>query len=358
MHVIRGRNVNELFVRGLEHLSEEGVRQESRNGPVFVAPTPVVSVYEKPCERVLFDATRDANPFFHLFECLWMLSGQNNARMLDRYVADFSARYADNGMIHGAYGHRWRHALGFDQLDAVVDRLKNDHQDRQAVIQMWDATQTLEDYDQTYPGANDLLGSWKDRPCNTHVYLRVRQQSTDGVETRHGVVPRYDLLLDLTVLCRSNDVVWGAYGANAVHFSFLQEYLAGRIGVGVGRMYQMSNNFHGYVDTLDKLGNPAHLPGSDPYDAGAVHSVSIGNAWEHWDSDLMAFMGWHQGSMGFNGIEPDYKNDWFRDVAQPMCLANWHRRKGDIVTAIDFVSRVKAADWMMAGAEWLQRRVK
>jgi thymidylate synthase len=55
-------------------------------------------------------------------------------------------------------------------------------------------------------------------------------------------------VLDLTVLCRSNDVVWGAYGANAVHFSVLQEYLAGRIGVDVGVMYQFSNNYHGYVD--------------------------------------------------------------------------------------------------------------
>ena len=40
--------------------------------------------------------------------------------------------------------------------------------------------------------------------------------------------------LQMTVHCRSNDIIWGTYGANAVHFSILQEYVAARIGVDLG----------------------------------------------------------------------------------------------------------------------------
>jgi hypothetical protein len=59
--------------------------------------------------------------------------------------------------------------------------------------------------------------------------------------------------LDMVVFNRSNDVVWGAYGANAVHFSFLLEYLARWIGCEVGTYSQISVNFHGYTKTLEKV---------------------------------------------------------------------------------------------------------
>ncbi len=360
MRVIRDRNVNGLMVSGLEHLAHHGVRQQSRNGPVIVAPWPVTSVYERPTERVLFDERRDANPFFHLFECLWMLSGSNGARALDRYVADFSARYSDDGVIHGAYGHRWRHALGFDQLDAVVRRLRADPDDRQCVLQMWDASQSYEDAQQTYAGGNDLLGDWKDRPCNTHVYLRVQKYRQPKIDAdTPQTVEDGQLVLDLTVCCRSNDIVWGAYGANAVHFSFLQEYLAGRVGVGVGVMYQVSNNYHGYVETLDRIGDPSLLPGTDPYEDGLVVPVPIGTNFEAWDDDLRNFMEWHVGgARNQHGLENEFTNTWFRDVAVPMCCANSFRRDGDIDRALVTANKIAASDWQTAAVNWLCRRIK
>lgn len=335
MIVLKGRNVNTLLPLGVDHLSEFGVASSSRAGDVIVAPTPVCSVYEQPCERVLFSKKRDANPFFHLFESLWMLAGREDSASLDNYVHDYGSRFGDDGVIHGAYGHRWRRVFGFDQIEAVVAKLRANPDDRQCVIQMWDAS----------PGPrNDLLGAWKDRPCNTHVYLRVRL----------GV-------LDLTVLCRSNDIVWGAYGANAVHFSFLQEYLAGRIGVGVGRMYQFSNNYHGYVAALDRLGEPHLLfEEHDPYDTGEVHSISIGTDWSAWDEDLREFMSWHMSwhSGSSYDLKYKFKNTWFRDVATPVCWANYLRQRDDYTGAIDIAHRIAAKDWRTACIEWLERRMR
>jgi thymidylate synthase len=87
------------------------------------------------------------------------------------------------------------------------------------------------------------LGGGKDVPCNTNAFFRV----TNGK-------------LDMMVNCRSNDIFWGAYGANAVHFSFLQEYVASSIGVEVGRYWQNSFNFHAYVDRFPKEKWPSTPP--------------------------------------------------------------------------------------------------
>jgi hypothetical protein len=68
MRVIEGRDVNELYSKGMRMLGAEGQVEDSRVGKVLVMPMPVTSVYHKPTQRVLFDVRRGANPFFHLFE--------------------------------------------------------------------------------------------------------------------------------------------------------------------------------------------------------------------------------------------------------------------------------------------------
>lgn len=363
MKTLHGRNVNELYARGLALLASEGAGEDTRNGRAAVMPCPVVSVYEKPMERVLFDVRRDANPFFHLMEGLWMLAGRNDPEFLDRYISDFGSRYADNGTIHGAYGHRWREALGYDQLDVIVDKLRANPNDRQCVLQMWDAhDQEISTYDSRNDcegdtakiGADDLCGTWKDRPCNTQVFFRVRKQETDESSS---------LVLDMTILCRSNDVVWGAYGANAVHFSMMMEYMAGRIGVDVGTMYQFSNNYHGYLETLDKVapeGAASWMILRDLYTTGGVEPTPMGLNWSMWDQDLATFMRWHDDALwkGNGDIdEPSFTNDWFIYVAVPVARANYARRQGDLVLALQEADSILADDWHLACYEWLERRI-
>lgn len=342
---IQARNVNQAYALGMELLRRDGRRESSRNGDVIVAPWPVITSTTNPTERVLFDARRDANPFFHLFEALWMLAGRDDAESLNRYVKNFGERFAEpDGHVHGAYGPRWRQTFGVDQLDVVVERLRQDPTTRQCVVQMWDARQGH----QEHCGENDLLGFYKDRPCNTHIYLRVRDAADYHA---HGPYTA-DPVLDLTVCCRSNDAVWGAHGANVVHFSFLQEYLAGRVGVGVGQLYQLSNNYHAYVAELDRVGEP------EPYAPFEYPStLPIGNDWGAWDRDLKKFMDWHDDGcpLEFAG---GYKNEWFHNVATPMCHANKFRRGGMMRDAMVAAEQVAAEDWREAAVAWLNRRKK
>lgn len=350
MITLLGTNVNDLYHNGMLMLRKYGRKSDSRNGPVTVMDCPVMSIYDSSTQRVLFDPARDANPFFHLFECLWMLSGQNDAKMLDAYVATFSKRYADDGVIHGAYGHRWRSALGIDQLDEVVTRLRSNRDDRQAVIQMWDARHQLSGR----VGEQDLTGDWRDRPCNTHVYLRVREDYDRDIGHVDSEHPTRKYVLDLTVMCRSNDIVWGAYGANAVHFSFLQEYLAGRIGVGVGKMYQLSNNYHAYDDVFLPLVDEIPPMMDDPYRDELVVPLPIGDSFYHWDEDLSNFMRWHAAGLS-DMTTPTYNNRWFDRVAAPMCMANKARRAGWWDMAVTRVRQVEADDWRRAAMGWIGR---
>lgn len=313
----------------------------------------------------MLNAQRDANPFFHLAESLHMLAGRDDAGFLDHYVHDFGSRFGEtNGTIHGAYGYRWRTAFGVDQLDAVVKKLRKNPGDRQAVISMWDPrnqSHETEFLGTVQTGENDLLGEWRDRPCNTHAYLRVRGEAG---KLELNDVPYNNRVLDLTICCRSNDVIFGAYGANAVHFSVLQEYLAGRIGVGVGRMYQLSNNLHGYVEALDRIGDPvALLEEGDPYERGDVAAAPIGACWEEWDDDLKIFMKWH-GEMWMepdDSLEIDFPdgvvNDWFLGTAAPVCQSNWLWRHGRRQEGLDNCHNIEASDWRQACREWMQRRL-
>lgn len=372
MRTITARNVCQALPAGVELLLREGKTQDSRAGPVLVAPWPVVTVYTNPQERVLFHPARDANPFFHLFEAFWMLAGQRSADLLNLMVRDFGDRFAEpGGEIHGAYGHRWRHALGFDQLDVVVQRLSKNPDDRQCVIQIWDAAATHQveedrlgvghtiDGRPIITGQDDLRGDWRDRPCNTHVYLRVRPAYRDLDEASWDA-PTGNAL-DLTVLCRSNDIIWGAYGANAVHFSVLQEYLSARLGVGVGRMYQFSNNYHAYTRELERIKErvsrlPPRPEGQlglwdDRYSRDGLQAAPMFSDPGSADADIRQALQAleHGGGRVTN-------NAFFAHTVLPMAWAHLCWRAGERTEAREHVSQVRAPDWRTACTEWMERR--
>lgn len=376
MHVIHVRNVCQALPEGLEYLLREGVREQSRAGSVIVAPGPVTTVYERPGERVLFSEVRDANPFFHLYEAIWMLAGRRESASLTRYVRNFSQFAEDDGEIHGAYGHRWRTAFGYDQLDHVVETLRRDPSSRQCVIQMWDGRDECielvggETIDQT--GQNDLRGSWRDRPCNTHVYLRVRKVVVDQNWNSSTADPLTNSVLDMQVCCRSNDMILGGYGANAVHFSVLLEYLAARIGVGVGRYYQTSWNYHVYESEIERLRKRHEACGShhslekellaDRYSTprapggSLVEPEPMFSYPKEVDEDVRRFCAWHD--LDDHGSFDAIENYWFQTTAWRAARAHKYFRERDFVLALQMANNIEAEDWRIACTEWIQRRKK
>lgn len=330
-YVIKVRNVHDALPVGMTLLKEEGVERQSRNGPVLQFPQPVFTTFLKPAERVMFHEERDCNPFFHLFESMWMLNGRNDTAFVSDIVSTMR-NYSDDGeTFNGAYGYRWRKHFGKDQLDIVVKRLRENGDDRRCVIAMWD-------------GSHDLGLDSKDLPCNMIIPVQLDTQGR----------------LAMRVDNRSNDMIWGAYGANAVHFSYLQEYLARRIGVPMGEMHLSSFNMHYYkeVEAAKKCWNiDAKFGQKNPYDYDEVKPYPLMDEGQEdqFDADLATWMSDPADN------EKVYSNSFFNQVLVPMYRAfkEYQKRGSDRYDrAFTELQAMTPCDWFDASIEWLERRRK
>jgi thymidylate synthase len=167
--------------------------------------------------------------------------------------------------------------------------------------------------------------------------------------------------LNMQVFNRSNDFVWGMTGTNVCQFSFLQEYMANKIGVDLGVYHQTTDSFHVYDNEqwqkLSKHG--AQLP-DDPYsDMRQVKPFPLGAAHPEWDNDLKEFFFRFDTSTESR----HYQTDFFADVVEPMWRTfNNHKRwRADKTNAnIDATtlscSDIVAEDWHLATQQWLERR--
>jgi thymidylate synthase len=320
--IIRAGNVCDALKHGLGMILKHGVKMDSRNGPVLKMPGPVVTEYMYPQERLVFDELRDANHVFHLMETIWMLAGGSNVDWLLRYNSSFGQFAEADGVQHGAYGRRWRVFFnGFDQIPLLVNELRVPN-NRRAVLAMWSPE-------------HDLGAAVKDVPCNTHIYFDVDDQQR----------------LNMTVCCRSNDMMWGAYGANAVHFSMLQELIALELGVRIGTYYQVSNNFHMYTEFgPGQYAEEMHGRVSyNPYmteETNVIPLLATGELmWEFLD-DCQKFVSGNAGAM---------RTFFMRRVALPLSHAYLSRKAGRDDYA-DILSDIPTCDWKLAFQKWAHRR--
>lgn len=341
MITFRARNANQMLPEVMRDLAIRGERRESRNGPVLKFREPVSLQYHRPTERVVFWEERDANPTFHLLEALWMLAGRRDVAFVAGLVPRMASFSDDGQTFNGAYGHRWRSHFGADQLKSIANALRDNPDCRRQVLAIWD-------------GHHDLGLRSVDLPCNTHAYL-----SRDG-EGR----------LDLMVCNRSNDLVWGALGANVVHFSVMQEYVAALIGCPVGRYWQVTNNLHLYTERHEGLLGLKRLTGLnyatrktraaelDLYEGGHVRPAKMVDIDpDVWMEELIFLLQ--------EGPALGMQSRFLRTVAGTLLLAHQDfREEVGQDKYISPMSRVQTAlvrgpiDWLWAANEWYQRRLQ
>lgn len=299
MRVIEAYDINTALDLGITAIKQSGIQRNSRNGPVLEFPTPVTTAYRSPTRRVLFNETRNHNSVFAWAETLWMFAGRDDLDFLIPFNKNM-VKYSDDGkLIRGsAYGRRWRSWFGHDQLQKAIDSLRVDKDTRRVVIQQWDAHTD-----------NEIQS--KDVPCNTVIYLRCMPSETH----ESGYV------LDLTVSCRSNDMIYGAYGSNVVHFSILLEVVAAAIGVGIGTYYQVSNSLHVYteIDVAKKLlAEPIDFAETPSYYTLGLKPFPIigaGETYEMFMEDVTTFFKLIDEEDYRDGV---YQTVWFNKVWLPI----------------------------------------
>ena len=336
-HIIASE-VGDAYDQGMDLVTQKGVITETRNGLAYRVPGIVITEYTNPCNRVLISPSRDCNPFFHLMEALWMLSGRNDVAWINEFNSAFSLYSDDGETFHGAYGHRWRAWFGYDQLGAIISKLRAEGSTRRAVLGIWD------------PRA-DLNYEGKDAPCNDTVKFEI----VDG-------------RLNMQVFNRSNDMIWGAYGSNVVHFSILMEYVAAKVRVPMGSYYQISCDYHAYKEVFD-----AKFAGWKNETREASYNVLLALRGQHieaprlvahpdsFDDQLELFM--RDKERGSSKLFQQYSS--FFQLASMVrktwrtwkqgglgrrhaytSLAHWH---GNAPTKID---------WAVACLEWMERRLQ
>lgn len=337
MHVIHARNVNDAYRQGMRYIKELGPEHltTSRVGDVYRAPVPVTTVYAKPAERVLFDVVRDANPFFHYLEGLWMLAGRRDVAFVAKLVKRMET-FSDDGLtFNAAYGHRWREYFGYDQLAAAVNKLRRNWLDRRVVVGMWNPSR-------------DLVDDSLDIPCNL------------GVKFAGRFAKNGDKVLDMVVFNRSNDIILGAYGANAVHMSMMHEYVATCAGGVMGTYTQISGDYHAYTDSFDKCWHGALETINYPCqysdsmnNPSSVHTIPLVDDIDSFDTELRVFM--DEGTNFPRMDNAKFANRSIRDGYIMLSAYSMHKAKQPD-SAYAFTQMLEASDWRLACLRWLDRR--
>lgn len=152
-------------------------------------------------------------------EQIWFLMG---SRRPSEFLNQFTKIWDDftnvDGVVSTAYGYRWRHHFGRDQIELLIKMLEKEPSSRHGVILMWD------------PASDGLSATFKKAnvPC----------PYTFTVNIIGGK-------LHLHLVVRSNDMILGC-PHDVAGFALLQRILAARLGVKIGKFTHSISNAHIY----------------------------------------------------------------------------------------------------------------
>jgi thymidylate synthase len=242
-------NFTDAFLNDIYSIIHYGNDVEVRGNKTRELTARLIKI-ENPRERVICVPVRNNNIFATIAETLWILAGRNDIEFLSKYLPR-AKDFSDDGLVWRAgYGKRIRNYHGIDQLKNVIELLRSDPSSRQAVISIFDPT---EDFQKS-----------KDIPCTNWLHFMIR----DGK-------------LNMTVVVRSNDIMWGASGINWFEWSVLQELVAFNTNTQVGEMNYFADSFHLYerhfkrAETISAIvtGKTSKISFVDMYKIGKTSTV-------------------------------------------------------------------------------------
>ncbi len=190
-----------------------------------------------PRQRWVVSRRPALNVAFALAEVVWILSGSDDVAFLSHWNTKYPRFVGTSGRAHGAYGARLRSHFGIDQLDRARRTLEREPESRQVVLEIWSASEDLP-FATGRPRAGDI-------PCNVLACLRIAKGKLQWMQ-----------------VCRSNDMFLGL-PHNLVQFTYLQEVIAGWLGIDVGEYLHAVSSLHLYEHDRSTVGietRQPHLP--------------------------------------------------------------------------------------------------
>ena len=212
---------NQLYFNLLENAFYSTKQlQNSRTGRVKDLGRTVYQI-KNDSFRLCFLKERDLNPFFAFAEFSWIIEGSNKLDSLEYFISIYNQFSDDGHTLNGAYGFRLKEHFKIDQIQQAINILKDDDITRRVVLTMY--------------SPEDLLSDSKDIPCNTTIYLKIRNAK-----------------LDITILNRSNDLFLGV-PYNVFVFYLLQVYISKEVNCKVGTQTHYTDSLHLYEKHFDKV---------------------------------------------------------------------------------------------------------
>jgi len=158
-------------------------------------------------------------------EMVWFLMGSKRP---DEFLGDYTKIWHDfmhdDGTVPAAYGYRWRHHFGRDQIALLMQHLTEEPTSRQGVVIYWDP-------------ADDSLGS-KNKKLNVPCPYSFTANIINGK-------------LNLNVVSRSEDMMLGLPHDMGGH-ALLQYVFAQKLGVKPGKLSYMACHAHIYSNHYDQ----------------------------------------------------------------------------------------------------------
>ena len=169
---------------------------------------------ENPSERIITTPWRKWSAKYAEREWEWYLSKNRSVEDIKKYAPIWDCMHGGDNIVNSNYGWQWSRN---GQLDKIIEQLKAHRYTRQAWISIYDGKEK-DDYA-------------FDTPCTIAIGFHV-----DTVD---------DTKLNMTVIMRSNDLVFG-FCNDQYCFSMLQQMVCERLDLKMGTYYHFAHDMHIY----------------------------------------------------------------------------------------------------------------
>lgn len=185
-----------------------------------------------------------------------------------------------------------------------------------------------------------------------------------AMQSNHKIVSIRELpaedVYDFTVPGNHNAMLDNGVMVHNCHFSFLQEYLACRLGVEVGRYTQFSNNLHVYTQNNSGFHPEKWLKKGvqDVYTSTAainMKHVPLVRDPVMFDREVKEFVEYNSQYQSLDNRK-DWAEPFLQFVAQPMMCAFHHHKAREYYSALAACGDIHATDWRVAATAWIKKR--
>lgn len=257
MHIIETKNINTATYQAIDLVMNKGKELTTRNGKAKYLKNVIINI-EQPYNRILNLKGRTNNLMGALGELFWVFGNTNNINPYLSYMVPRAKDYSDDGkQWYGGYPERMTNG---SQIQNVITRFLLDGANtRRALICIYDPNlDTIKSVDKNLGTLSNL-----DTPCSNVIYFDIE-----------------DNKLNMKVVMRSNDVIFGLSNINYLEWSMLQGMVLNSLrtcGVSVFKWLEMGtyihevNNLHIYEPHYKQAENILEL--NDLTSLSARHNI-------------------------------------------------------------------------------------